>query len=194
MFTVELGDTIIQHKKQYSINEVKSTEEPNITYENKYYPDSLFVCAMIDIDVPKKDAIDRHEFLHWLKINIKTDAQGKLDINTGDTLRNWSGNFSKIPTENHLLKKDDFSGDTIMEYMPPRPPKGYGLHRYYVCLYKQENKLNMNRMDTFKRDTFDMLEFINCICEKNLSKRQRKKSINQNITCVESIMFMTQNV
>lgn len=53
-------------------------------------------------------------------------------------------------------------GKVIVKFHPPTPPEGSGKHRYYVELFEQLNKLNLDNEKTLlnERWNFDQKEFI----------------------------------
>ncbi len=81
----------------------------------------------------------------------------------------------------HYLKINN--NEIVFDYMPPHPPKGSGIHRYYVLLLSQKNfikKSDLNltqRIINNDRSKFNLGEFIE----------------NNNLTIVDSVHFKTQN-
>lgn len=80
--------------------------------------------AMIDPDFPSRGALDAHQFVHWLVVNIPA--------------KNLSSNF-RIPVE---------QGQELVTFMPSMPGKGTGKHRYLFFLFEYDFKMNF---DEFSR-------------------------------------------
>lgn len=65
----------------------------------------------------------------------------------------------------------------VMSYKPPTPPKNSGIHKYYICLYEQQNKIDVSEMTDNRENrlNFSMDDFI----------------VQYNLKCIGSIFFMT---
>ena len=46
----------------------------------------------------------------------------------------------------NIIGNDISSGETIVDYMRPYPPKGTGYHRYVYVLYKQTEKVDFSSL------------------------------------------------
>ena len=66
------------------------------------------------------------------------------------------------------------NNQTIIKYEQPTPPIGSGLHRYYICIYLQTDKLT--NIQISKRSNFDVRIFRH----------------QNNLKCVDFIMFKTE--
>jgi phosphatidylethanolamine-binding protein (PEBP) family uncharacterized protein len=51
----------------------------------------------------------------------------------------------------------NINGIDHVQYYPPTPPKNTGLHRYFICLYKTDNKITEQIKHT---GHFDVIKFI----------------------------------
>jgi phosphatidylethanolamine-binding protein (PEBP) family uncharacterized protein len=69
------------------------------------------------------------------------------------------------------------NNETIMNFEPPNPPKGSGLHRYFICVYQQVSNMVLPK-NAFGRKNFSVSEFI-------------KK---YNLTFLAGTMFRTERV
>jgi large subunit ribosomal protein L35 len=67
------------------------------------------------------------------------------------------------------------TNDKIIDFMPPSPPIGSGLHRYYICLFEQLNKID--KVHITERIKFDVDYF----CRQH------------DLVLIGSIMFMTED-
>lgn len=56
----------------------------------------------------------------------------------------------------HWLKVN--TDTTLKDYTGPAPPKGSGNHRYFILIFKQENKINDKNIS--ERHTFDLIDYV----------------------------------
>ncbi|XP_033119500.1 phosphatidylethanolamine-binding protein 4-like [Anneissia japonica] len=112
---------------------------------------------MVDPDAPSPSHTVNHYWLHWLVSSID-----------GETLRHTTASEGLI------------SGETVVGYKRPSPPKGTGPHRYQFFLYEQ----TAERIDSplpLTRSDFDLQSYI------------RQNNIRHNNTLTAVFEFVTQN-
>ncbi|KAJ8917446.1 hypothetical protein NQ315_005493 [Exocentrus adspersus] len=73
---------------------------------------ALYTICMTDPDAPSRKKPSAREWHHWLVVNVPGSSVEKG------------------------------VGDVLSEYVGAGPPKGTGLHRYIILVYKQQGKIN----------------------------------------------------
>nr|XP_018909534.1 PREDICTED: uncharacterized protein LOC109038796 isoform X3 [Bemisia tabaci] len=140
---------VTDHPLNYSPKKIKAALE-----EHKIIPDALDIA-------PEKGILV--EWIHGAKA-VYGNILNSLDVLTRPHWVKWEFSFTETlhytfmlfgldePTkENHTLREWQFwlvgnipeysirFGDVMTYYLPPKPPKGSGIHRYVVLLYLQPN-------------------------------------------------------
>lgn len=81
----------------------------------------LFTLLMIDPDAPSRKNPSLSEILHWMRVNI-----------LGTPLENCSKSLSDLG-----------GSQTITSYLPPNPPEGSKVHRYFLLLFRQSSLISL---------------------------------------------------
>ncbi|XP_017779211.1 PREDICTED: 39S ribosomal protein L38, mitochondrial [Nicrophorus vespilloides] len=107
-----------------------------------------------DAKVKPKISFESDENTFWTL--IMTNPDGHLTMENKEYVHWFVGNIPGNKVE---------SGETIVDYMQPIPPKGSGYHRHIFVLYKQEKKLDFEQLKksgpclTLSERTFSTLDF-----------------------------------
>ena len=119
--------------------------KPQEIHINHRREDQIYSLLMVDPDAPTRENNIDSPWLHWLEVN--------LEGNTSDA---------------KFLK----TGATIVDYIPPTPPKNTKWHRYTILVFVQDKALSVSEVKHLRefyqkitdhadfRKNFDIEEFL----------------------------------
>uniref|UniRef100_A0A1L8DS88 Large ribosomal subunit protein mL38 n=1 Tax=Nyssomyia neivai TaxID=330878 RepID=A0A1L8DS88_9DIPT len=105
-----------------------------VFYGNILSPEDAKVPPIVHFDHAFKLPKEKNESLWTL---IMTTPDGHLEKSTGEYVH-W--------LVTNITNGDVNSGDTIVPYLQPFPARGLGYHRYIFILYKQNAKVNFDKI------------------------------------------------
>ncbi|XP_020910884.1 protein D2 [Exaiptasia diaphana] len=134
----------------YSLEKVGGSHIPEIQFSSASNT-KKYTVVMIDPDAPSNSRPTQRSWLHYLAVNIE-----------GSDIQNF-------------VSLSDSLSSTV-EYNPPTPPGGSGLHRYIIYVLQQSGSVNPGSF--FQRGKFKIDKFVE----------------DHSLTPVASNMFKTEQV